>query len=138
MVTTLSSVGGSTDKEGEDGEFDFNLEIFKDDQMTSPIDKNHIVSVGDNLYFKLSQEYPVDGLIFSIDGNLPKRLSGAKNISRLLNLFLDCIVKDQESEQEYSIIKDQCPNDFVDAVLSSSSSKGLNHFKYINITVFAT
>ena len=70
MVTTLSSVGGSTDKDGEDGKFDFNLEIFKDDQMTSPIDKNHIVSVGDNLYFKLSQEYPVDGLIFSIDGNI--------------------------------------------------------------------
>ena len=69
MVKTVSNIGSSTDKDGDEGEFIFNLEIFNDEDMTSPIDDDHVTSVGDNLYFKLSQEHPVNGLIFSIDGS---------------------------------------------------------------------
>ena len=122
MVKTVSNIGSSTDKDGDEGEFIFNLEIFNDEDMTSPIDDDHVTSVGDNLYFKLSQEHPVNGLIFSIDGSFCCQVLKSQN-----HLFiLDCTVKDQESEQVYSIVKDQCPNDFVDAVLSSTSIKGLD------------
>ena len=67
-VQTITSLGVSTNKDGEDGEFQFDLEIFSDEEMAVPVDQDHITSIGDTLFFKLSQKYPVDGIIFSIDG----------------------------------------------------------------------
>ena len=68
VVQTITALGGSTDKDGEDGEFHFNLEMFIDEEMDFPVDNDHTTSIGDTLFFKLSQKHPVNGLIFSIDG----------------------------------------------------------------------
>ena len=68
MVQTITTLGDNTNKDGEDGEFQFNLEMFTDEEMAVPVDNDHVTSIGDMLFFKLSQQHPVDGLIFSIDG----------------------------------------------------------------------
>lgn len=97
LTTTVVGSDVSTDTEGPEGKFSFELQMFNDEEMKNEIKDDDITKIGEPLYFKLSQKFPVDGVEFAIE---------------------DCVVKDENSEQEYSVIDGQCPDAFVNTQLS--------------------
>lgn len=58
----------STDTEGPEGKFSFDLQMFNDAEMQNEVGEEDVTKIGEPLYFKLSQQFPVAGVIFAIDG----------------------------------------------------------------------
>lgn len=107
VETTVVGSDVNTDQDGQ-GHFSFNLEMFNDADMMSPVGENDVTTIGEPLYFKLSQQFPVAGVVFAID---------------------DCVVKDDSNGQEYKVIENQCADVFVNTVLTPASGDMVN-FSY--------
>lgn len=109
LTTTVVGSDVSTDSEGTEGKFAFNLEMFNDPEMANVVGEDDVTKIGEPLYFKLSQQYPVGGVVFAID---------------------DCVVKDSNSDQEYSVIENQCADVFVNTMMSPAFSSDAVNFSY--------
>ena len=72
LTTTVVGSDVSTDTEGPEGKFSFNLQMFNDADMQNEVDENDVTKIGEPLYFKLSQQFPVTGVVFAIDGKFHK------------------------------------------------------------------
>ena len=46
--------------------------MFNDAEMQNEVAEDDVTKIGEPLYFKLSQQFPVAGVIFAIDGELHK------------------------------------------------------------------
>lgn len=109
LTTTVVGSDVSTDTEGPEGKFSFDLQMFNDAEMQNEVGEDDVTKIGEPLYFKLSQQFPVAGVIFAID---------------------DCVVKDTNSDQEYSVIENQCSDVFVNTVMSPAFSSDAVNFSY--------
>lgn len=70
LTTTVVGSDVSTDTEGPEGKFSFDLQMFNDAEMNNEVTEDDVTKIGEPLYFKLSQQFPVAGVIFAIDGEL--------------------------------------------------------------------
>ena len=118
--------------------------MFNDADMQNEVDEDDVTKIGEPLYFKLSQEFPVTGVVFAIDGKFHKlshylrdfleSLFSAKlnlvMIDKFFKIFLDCVVKDANSDQEYSVIENQCTDVFVNTEMSPAFSSDAVNFSY--------
>ena len=57
-------------------------------------------------------------------------LSSRHQHDPVLIFFLDCVVKDANSDQEYSVIENQCADVFVNTAMSPSFSSNAVNFSY--------
>ena len=64
----VSGTNVDVDIQGGEGKFKFSLTQFLDSALTQETDENDAISLGSDLYFKLSMENPIPELAYSIQG----------------------------------------------------------------------
>ena len=113
IETSVLGSNYTSDVDETTGLFSFNLELYNDAALTDKADANDEQTIGEPLYFKLSQEHPVTGVVFTID---------------------NCMVKDDNLNAEYAVIDNRCPDTFLNAAVTPNYSNSDSTMDYIAFT----
>ena len=97
---------------------DFSLTQYMDAEMTDPAGTDDETELGAVLYFKLTMDNPIENVAFVIDGKIIF-------IVFIYSSTSDCVVKDASLEEDYSVITNQCGDDFLEVTASPVTSDNL-------------